>query len=44
MEVWRFAYEFGLEKFFLYRVINNLEIEFWVKNTFEACYSQATIA
>ena len=44
MEVWRFAYEFGLEIFFLYRVINNLEIEFWVKNTFEACYSQATIA
>ena len=44
MEVWRFAYEFGLEKFFLYRMINNLEIKFWVKNTIEACYSQAAIA
>ena len=44
MEVQGFAYEFGLEIFFLYRVINNLEIKFWVKNKFEASYSQAAIA
>ena len=44
MEVQRFAYEFGLEIFFLYRVINNLEIKFWVKNKFEASYSRAEIA
>ena len=37
-------YEFGLEIFFLYRVIDNLEIKFWVKNTFQASYSRAAIA
>ena len=44
MEVERFAHEFGLEIFFLYRLIDNLEIKFWVKNTFEASYSRAAIA
>ena len=44
MEVKRFAREFVFEIFFLYRVINNLEIKFWVKNTFEASYSRAAIA
>ena len=31
MEVQRFDYEFGLEIFFLYPEINNLEIKFRVK-------------
>ena len=44
MEVKRFAHEFGLEIFFLYRVINNLEIKFLVTNTFEASYYRAAIA
>ena len=44
MEVQRFAYEFGLEIFFLYSVINRLEIKFWVKNTLGPSYSQAVIA
>jgi len=33
MEVQRFAHEFGLEIFFLYREINNLEIKYWVKKS-----------
>ena len=33
-----------LGKIFPISRINNLEIKFWVKNTFEACYSQAAIA
>ena len=44
MEVQRFAHEFGLEIFFLYREINNLEFNFWVKNTLVASYSRAVIA
>ena len=44
MEVQRFAYEFGLEIFFLYSVINRLEIKFWVKNTLVPSYSQAVVA
>ena len=36
MEVQRFALEFGLEIFVLYRVINNLETKFWVKYTLVA--------
>ena len=36
MEVQRFALEFGLETFVLYRVINHLEIKFWVKYTLVA--------
>ena len=44
MEVQRFAHEFCLEIFFLYRMIDNLEIKFWAKNTFEASYSRAAIA
>ena len=31
MEVYRFAHEIGLEIFFLYLEMNNLEIKFWVK-------------
>ena len=33
MDVQRFALEFGLEIFVLYRVFNHLEIKFWVKYT-----------
>ena len=36
MEVKRFALEFGLEIFFLYRVINHLETKFWAKYTLVA--------
>jgi len=38
MEVKCFAHEFGLEIFFLYREINNLEIKFWVKKTLVGSY------
>ena len=44
MEVLRFAREFRLGIFFLYRKINNLEIKFWVKNILLASYSRAIIA
>jgi len=44
MEVKRFAHEFGLEIFFLYREINNLEIKFCVKKTLVASYSRDVIA
>ena len=44
MEVLRFALEFRLENFFIYREIDNLEIKFWVKNTLVASYSRAVIA
>ena len=44
MDVQLFTHEFGLEIFFLYREINNLEIKFWVKNTLVASYPQAVIA
>ena len=44
MEVERFAHEFGLEIFFLYRKINNLEIKFWVKKTLVASYSRDVVA
>ena len=37
-------YEFGLEIFFLYRVIDNLEIKFWAKNKLVPSYSRAVIA
>ena len=43
MEVKRFAHEFGLEIFFLYRGTNHLEMKFWVKNTLVASYSRALI-
>ena len=43
-DVLRFAHEYGLEIFSLYRDINNLEIEFWVENTLVASYSRAVIA
>ena len=43
MEVLRFAHEFRLELFFLYREINNLVIIFWAKDTLEASYSRAVI-
>ena len=33
MEVQRFDHEFGLEIFFIYPAINNLEKKFWVKKT-----------
>ena len=36
MEVQRFPVEFGLEICVLYRVINHLEIKFWVKYTYVA--------
>ena len=42
-EVQRFGHKFGLKIFSLYRVINNLEIEFWVENTLVASYSRAVI-
>ena len=44
MEVQRFALEIGLEIFLLYRVINNLEIKFWVKYTLVATNCRAIIA
>jgi len=44
MEVQRFAHECGLEIFFLYQEINNLEIKYWVKKTLVASYSRAIIA
>ena len=44
MEVKRFAHEFGLEIFFLYHEINNLEIKFCVKKTLVASYSRGAIA
>ena len=44
MEVQRFALEFGLEIFVLYRVTNQLEIKFWVKYTLVASNFQAVIA
>ena len=44
MEVERFALEFCLEIFDLYRVINHLEVKFWAKNTLVASYAQAVIA
>ena len=44
MEVQRFDHEFGLEIFFLYPEINNLETKFWVKNKFVASYSRHVIA
>ena len=43
MEVKRFAHEFGLEIFFLDRVINNLEIKFSVKKMLAASYSRDVI-
>ena len=44
MEVCRFALEFGLEIFVLYRVINHLELKFWVKYTLVASNFRAVIA
>ena len=44
MKVLRFPHKFVMEIFFLYREINNLEIEFWVENTLVASYSRAVIA
>ena len=44
MEVQRFAHEVGLEIFFLYQEINNLEIKYWVKKMLVASYSRAIIA
>ena len=44
MEVQRFALEFGLEIFVLCRVINHLEIKFWVKYMLVASSSRAVIA
>ena len=44
MEVCRFALEFGLEIFVLYRVINRLEIKFWVKYKLVARNFRAVIA
>ena len=44
MEVHRFALEFRLEIFVLYRVINHLEIKFWVKYTLVASNFRAVIA
>ena len=43
MEVCRFALEFGVEIFVLYRVINRLEIKFWVKYTLVASNFRAVI-
>jgi len=43
MEVLRFAREFRLEIFFLYREINNLVIIFWAKDTLVSIYSRAVI-
>ena len=44
MEVCRFALEFGVEIFVLYRVINRLEIKFWVEYTLVASNFRAVIA
>ena len=44
MEVYRFALKFGFEIFVLYRVINHVEIKFWVKYTLVASNFQAVIA
>ena len=44
MEVQRFALEFGLEIFVLYRMINRLEIKFWVKYTLMASNYRVVIA
>ena len=44
MEVCRFALEFGVEIFVLYRVINRLEIKFWVKYALVASNFRAVIA
>ena len=44
MEVQRLALEFGLEIFVLYRVINHLEIKFWVKYTLVASNFRVVIA
>ena len=44
MEVQRFALEFGLEIFVIYRVFNHLEIRFWVKYTLVASNFRAVIA
>ena len=43
MEVKQFAHEFGLEIFFLYCEINNLESKFWVKKTLLASYTRDVI-
>ena len=37
-------HDLGLEIFFLYHVINRLEIKFCAKNTLVASYSRAVIA
>ena len=44
MEVQRFALEFGLEIFVLYRVTNHLEIKYWVKYTLVASNFRIEIA
>ena len=44
MEVKRFAFEFGLQIFVLYRVINHLEVKFWVKCTLVASNFQVVTA
>ena len=44
MEVYRFALKFGFEILVLYRVINHLEIKFWVKYTLVASNFRAVIA
>ena len=44
MEVHRFALEFRLEIFVLCRVINHIEIKFWVKYTLVASNFRAVIA
>ena len=44
MEVERFALELGVEIFVLYRVINHLEITFYVKYTLVASNFRAVIA
>ena len=44
MEVYRFALEFGFEIFVLYRVINHLEMKFWLKYTLVAGNFRAVIA
>ena len=44
MEVQLFALEFGMEIFVLYRVVNHLEIKFWVKYTLVASNFRVVIA
>ena len=44
MEAQRFTHEFGLEIFSLYRVINHLQIKFWVKIMLVDSYSRVVIA